>query len=77
MELNLSYMLGYGFFVSLVCNVILSGEWARAMYFLISQWMIINSILFGPPKQQFESMEEVFECFKSSEKRAQLPNGYN
>lgn len=58
-EKNLAYMLGYGFFVSLVCNVLLSGEWARGMYFLISQWMIINCILFSPTDKEFENWDEL------------------
>ena len=52
-ERNLPYMLGYGFFVSLVCNVMLSGDLARGAYFLISQWMIINCLLYGPPEKEF------------------------
>ena len=51
MERYWAYMLGYGFFVSLVCNFILGGSLARGAYFLISLWMIINCILHGPPER--------------------------
>ena len=49
-EKNLPYMLGYGFSVSLVCNVFFKGIWSSAAYFLISQWMLINCVLFSPPE---------------------------
>lgn len=49
-EKNLPYMLGYGFFVSVVCNVILSGSMARGVYFIMSEWMIINCIIYSPPE---------------------------
>ena len=48
-EKNAAYMFGYGFFVSFVCNVCLTGDFSRAAYFVISQWMIINCILHSPP----------------------------
>ena len=50
LEHNLPYMLGYGLFVSIVCNWILIGTWARGAYFLISQWMMINCVIFSPPE---------------------------
>lgn len=49
MEKNIAYMLGYGFFISFVCNVCLSGDFSRGAYFVLSQWMIINCLLFSPP----------------------------
>lgn len=42
-------MLGYGFFVSFICNVVLSGNLALAVFFLISLWMMINCQLYSPP----------------------------
>ena len=46
MEKNIAYMMGYGFFVSFVCNVCLNGDFSRGAYFVLSQWMIINCLLF-------------------------------
>ena len=46
-------MLGYGFAVSLVCNVFLKGFFASAGYFIMSQWMIINCVLYSPPVVEF------------------------
>lgn len=70
-------MMGYGFFVSFVCNLILSGEWARGAYFIFSQWMIINCVLFSPPSEPVPTMKDIIPYLKSDEKRSQLQNGYN
>lgn len=70
-------MFGYGFFVSFVCNVCLSGDLSRGMYLIISQWMIINCLLHSPPEKKFESLGQVWDCVSSSESRAMLANGYN
>lgn len=53
MEKNLAYMLGYGLFVSVVCNFLLPPSLARPAYFLLSQWMIINAVLHSPPSTAF------------------------
>jgi hypothetical protein len=50
-------MLGYGFFVSLICNMILPSSLARGGYLLISQWMIINCTLHSPPEAEFTNLE--------------------
>jgi hypothetical protein len=41
-------LLGYGLFVSFTCNLLLKGDLAKGAYFVLSQWMTINCILFGP-----------------------------
>ena len=71
-------MLGYGFFVSFICNVCLSGNLALAVFFLISLWMMINCQLYTPPPSNyFQSFSQVWECVKSPEKRARIPNSFN
>lgn len=42
-------MLGYGFSVAFVSNVLLDGFLGIAAFFLISLWMMINCQLFSPP----------------------------
>jgi hypothetical protein len=70
-------MLGYGFFVSFVCNVCLSGDLSRGAYFVISQWMIINCLLYSPPEVEVKSFTEAFKYISSAEERSKLPNAYN
>lgn len=70
-------MLGYGFFVSFICNVCLSGDLSRGAYFIISQWMIINCLLYSPPEKNFTNFSEVWKYVTSSELRSKLPNSYN
>lgn len=48
-EKNVAYMLGYGFFVALICNALLDGFLGIAAFFLISLWMMINCQLYSPP----------------------------
>lgn len=43
-------MLGYGFIVSIICNLFLSGVYSTAAYLIISLWMLINSIVYSPPE---------------------------
>lgn len=72
-------MLGYGFFVSFVCNVCLSGDLSRGAYFVISQWMIINCLLHSPPEIGEDGIEgrALWKCLISSKERSSLPNAYN
>jgi hypothetical protein len=65
MEKNMSYMIGYGFTVSLVCNYLLTGSYATGAYLLLSLWMIINTIIYSPPLVEFKSIDDVFKVFAS------------
>lgn len=65
-------MLGYGFFVSFVCNVCLTGDFSRGAYFIISQWMIINCLLHSPTDKNIESISEVWKYLKSANERSKL-----
>lgn len=42
------YMLGYGMFVSILCNYFLSGFTSLGVCMIISLWMLINTVVFGP-----------------------------
>ena len=42
------YMLGYGMFVSVICNYFLSGFTSLGVCLMISLWMLINSVIFSP-----------------------------
>ena len=64
MERNLPYMLGYGLVVSIVCNVVLKGIFSSAAYFILSQWMIINCVIFSPPEVEFKSWDHVMEVIR-------------
>lgn len=57
LEKQMAYSLGYGFFVSLVSNVLLPSTMSIGGYLLISQWMIINAICHSPPAVEFNSFE--------------------
>lgn len=70
-------MLGYGFFISFICNFLLSGVFATAAYLLISLWMLINTIIYSPPVVQFNSMADVINIFKETKKRKTYKNDYN
>lgn len=71
-------MLGYGFFVSVLCNVCLAGDLSRGAYFIASQWMIINCLLYSPPEIEKEiTLGETVRYMTSPEARATLPNAYN
>ena len=48
------YMLGYGMFVSILCNYYLSGFTSLGVCMIISLWMLINTIVFGPALQEDE-----------------------
>lgn len=60
LEKQLPYMLGYGFFVSFVTNILFTGDIGRGLYFMISQWMIINAVVYSPPDiEQEENLEKI------------------
>lgn len=56
MERNMSYMVGYGFTVSVVCNLVLAGSYATGAYLILSLWMLINSVIYSPPEVKFTSL---------------------
>lgn len=74
-------MLGYGFTVSFVTNILFTGDIARGLYLLISQWMIINTVLHSPPDLPTINTEKGIESLKSvlmmRTERSSLSNGYN
>lgn len=71
-------MLGYGFMVSFVTNIMLSGDIARGLYLLISQWMIINVVLYSPPEVNTEEdIETLRGVLVGSKERSSLKNDYN
>jgi len=45
----MSYMIGYGFCVSVFCNYFLSGSFSTGAYLIMSLWMLINSVTYSPP----------------------------
>lgn len=55
LEHHLPYALGYGFFVSLMTNIVLPSSMNIGGYLLISQWMIINALSHSPPHKKFTS----------------------
>lgn len=63
MEKNLSYMIGYGLVVSLICNYLLAGSLATGAYLVLSLWMLINSIMYSPPLVEFKSISDIIEIF--------------
>jgi hypothetical protein len=77
LEKNLAYCLGYGFFVSIVTNVMLPPSMSIGGYLLISQWMIINALYHTPPQKEFNSFAEIYEVLSSREERRKLPSAYN
>lgn len=42
------YMLGFGMFVSVLCNYFLSGFTALGVCLIVSLWMLINSVIYSP-----------------------------
>ena len=64
LEANMSYAMGYGFFVSLVANLILPPSMSIGGYLLLSQWMIINALCHSPPKVEFDSFSSIFKALK-------------
>lgn len=77
MEKNMSYMIGYGLFVSLVCNYFLAGSLATGAYLVLSLWMLINSIMYSPPMIEFKSIDDIIKIFASETSRNKLKNAYN
>lgn len=59
MEKNMSYMVGYGFTVSVVCNLVLTGSYATGSYLILSLWMLINSVIYSPPEVRFQSVDDI------------------
>lgn len=70
-------MIGYGLFVSLICNYFLAGSLATGAYLVLSLWMLINSIMYSPPLVEFKSMEDIIQIFSSESSRNKLKNAYN
>ncbi len=77
MEKNMSYLVGYGLTVSLICNYFLNGSYATGAYLLLSLWMIINTVIYSPPLVQFKSIDDVIKIFTSENSRNGLKNAYN
>ena len=77
MEKNMSYMIGYGLIVSLICNYFLAGPLATGAYLVLSLWMLINSIMYSPPLVEFKSIEDIIEIFTNESSRNKLKNAYN
>lgn len=77
MEKNMSYMVGYGFTVSVVCNYFLSGSMATGAYLVLSLWMLINSVIYSPPLIQFNSFDDILKILANQNERNILKNAYN
>lgn len=73
----MSYMIGYGLTVSVVCNLVLSGSYATGAYLILSLWMLINSVIYSPPEAHFKSIEDVLRVFAKESERNRLKNAYN
>jgi hypothetical protein len=67
LEKHMAYCLGYGFFVSVVTNVMLPPSMSIGAYLLISQWMIINALYHTPPKVEFSSFSEIYKIITNRE----------
>lgn len=63
MEKNKSYMMGYGFVVSLACNYLFTASYATGAYLLFSLWMIINTVVYSPPIVEFKSIKDIKKIF--------------
>lgn len=70
-------MLGYGFVVSFICNLLLSGIYSTAAYLIISLWMLINTIVYSPPEVDFRSFKDIIDVLKNYRKRKTYKNAYN
>lgn len=77
LEKHMSYCLGYGFFVSVVTNVMLPPSMSIGGYLLISQWMIINALYHTPPHKEFSSFDDIRKVLFNREERRKLPSAYN
>lgn len=42
------YLLGFGMFVSIICNYFLSGFASLGVCLIISLWMLMNSVIYSP-----------------------------
>jgi len=42
------YLLGFGMIASIICNYCLSGFASLGVGLIISLWMLINSVIYGP-----------------------------
>jgi hypothetical protein len=52
-------MMGYGFFVTMVCNLFFEGSVAQGVYFTFSLWMLINCVVYSPPDIEFKSFADI------------------
>lgn len=75
------YLLGFGMFVSIICNYFLSGFASLGVCLIISLWMLMNSVIYSPVEKQdgseFRSFGEVWSVLTKSEERNRLKNSYN
>lgn len=74
LEVNMSYAMGYGAFVSVVTDVLLPSPLSIGAYLLLSQMMIINTMHHTPPAVEFNSLGDIFKALKD---RRKLPSAYN
>ena len=77
MEKNMSYMIGYGFTVSVVCNYFLSGPFSTGAYLIMSLWMLINSVLYSPAVVEFKTKDDIVKLLTKEGERKLLQNAYN
>lgn len=66
------YMLGYGFMVSIVTNFFFTGSLSVGLYFMISQWMIINTVLFSPPDLNEGTNDRIIDLMLRRKQRSEL-----
>ena len=69
LESHLAYSMGFGLFVSFMANIVLPASLSISGFLLISQWMIINAIIFTPPDKDFSSLDEVWLYVSNRSKR--------
>jgi hypothetical protein len=48
LELNIAYLTGFGMFISILGNYLLTGITSLGVCMLFSLWMLINSVLYSP-----------------------------
>jgi hypothetical protein len=75
------YLLGFGMFVSILCNYFLSGFASLGVCLIISLWMLMNSVIYSPVErengQEFNSLGQIWDVLTKNSERNKLKNSYN
>ncbi len=75
------YLLGFGMFVSIICNYFLSGFASLGVCLIISLWMLMNSVIYSPVERidgsEFQSFGQIWAVLTKSSERSRLKNSYN